>query len=89
MPGAKSTNPKLEALFAKQAKITARIAALKAREQGRNRKDDTRLKVLVGAALLADAVKHPETLETIKAVLPRAVTAPRDVEFLKTKGWLK
>ena len=85
---AKQENPKLAALLEKQAKINARIAELKAREQGKNRKEDTRLKVVVGAALLADARLHPEIRETVKTVLTRAVDAPRDVEFLKAKGWL-
>jgi hypothetical protein len=81
-------NPKLAALLLQKSKIDERIAQIKAREQGIKRKEETHLKVLVGAALLADAVLHPDIHETIKTVLARAVKDPRDIEFLKTKGWL-
>jgi len=56
--------------------------------QGTGRKDDTRLKVLIGAAHIADAEVHEETRSAVKQVLERAITAERDREFLKEKGWL-
>ena len=85
-----TTQPKtkLEALKEKQAKIHARIAEIEARGKAENRKRDTRLKVLVGAACLADAAIHGDTKATVRAVLERAVKAPRDREFLKAAGWL-
>ena len=48
-------NPKLAALLKKEADLKAKIAAMQSREKAQARKDDTRLKIIVGAALLADA----------------------------------
>ena len=83
-----TANPKLEALRKKEAAIKAQIAQAEAKQRNQNRKEDTRLKVLVGAAILSDVMHHPETREGVHAVLNRAIIAPRDREFLKVKGWL-
>lgn len=80
---------KMEALKQRKAKIDEQIAALKARETAQARKEDTRLKVLIGAAMLADVKIHPKTGEFIKDVLQRAITEKRDREFLQNKGWLQ
>ena len=80
---------RLEALRKQAEQLKARIAKIEAKQAAQARKEDTRLKVVVGAALLADAKLNVETLEFIRAVLPRAVPAPRDREFLKAKGWLQ
>jgi hypothetical protein len=79
---------KVEALRAQQAKIAARIAELEAQGKAKARKEDTRLKVVVGAACLADAAIHDETRDLVRGILEKAVKAPRDREFLKAKGWL-
>ena len=79
----------LEALKVKQAKLQARINEIEARGKAENRKRDTRLKVLVGASCLADAAIHDDINATVRAVLERAVKAPRDREFLKAAGWLQ
>jgi hypothetical protein len=79
---------KLAALLDQQKKITARIAELQRIENAKSRKRDTRLKVLVGAACLADAAIHDDTKAAVRAVLKRAVTAPRDRAFLQEEGWL-
>jgi hypothetical protein len=78
----------LETLREKQKQIQAKIDALEARNKVQARKEDTRLKVIIGAAFLADAEHHEETRAAVKAVLGRAITASRDREFLKEKGWL-
>jgi hypothetical protein len=44
--------------------------------------------VLIGAAFVADIKQHPETRAAVDMVLKRAITAPRDREFLKSRGWL-
>jgi hypothetical protein len=44
--------------------------------------------VSVGAAMVANAELHPETRPGPVEVLKKAVTAPRDGEFLASKGWL-
>jgi hypothetical protein len=84
------TNPaiKLTALRERKARILARIDQLETQAKKQARKDDTRLKILIGAAMLADGTIHPETGEFIRAVLARAITADRDREFLREKSWL-
>ena len=79
---------KLTALRERQARIKAKIEQLENQEKKQARKDDTRLKILVGAAMLADAERHRETSEAIRTVLARAITADRDKEFLAAKNWL-
>jgi len=81
-------NSKLEILRSRQKEIAARIAEVEATEKAKSRKEDTRLKILVGAAFIADTDIHPETRAGVLAVLRRAIKAPRDAEFLKSKGWL-
>ncbi len=78
----------LEALRGKQAKLQARIAEIETLEKQRARKDDTRLKVIVGAACLADAAIHADTKTMLRKILDPGVTAGRDREFLTRKGWL-
>lgn len=79
---------KLDVLRQKKERLEAQLAAEEAKEKSRARKEDTRLKVLVGAAILADVQLKPETRAGLKAVLERAITATRDRDFLKEKGWL-
>jgi hypothetical protein len=81
-------NEKLEALRQRKARLEAQIAATEAVESAKKRKEDTRLKVLVGAAILADVELHPETRAGVETVLKRAISATRDRDFLKSKGWL-
>lgn len=83
-----ASTQKLETLLKRQAAITQRIAQVQASEKARARKEDTRLKVLIGAAILSDVGLHPETRAGVEAVLKRAITAERDAQFLKEKGWL-
>jgi hypothetical protein len=78
----------LDALKKRLEKTKAAIMAIENRHKEQARREDTRLKVLVGAAFLADAEQHQETRAALKAVLERAITAPRDRDFLKEKGWL-
>lgn len=77
-----------DALRAKIAKLQARVADIERREGAKRRKEDTRLKVIVGAGIIADTEKNPETRAGVRSVLDRAITTPRDREFLKAKGWL-
>jgi hypothetical protein len=79
---------KLEALKKKQGQLKAQIAALEAKEKANQRKEDTRLKIIIGAALMADAALHPDTAAFLASVLRRAVTADRDRALLQNKGWL-
>lgn len=79
---------KLATLLEKRAALEKQIATEQARETAKARKEDTRLKIIVGAAMLADMKLHPETRGGIVEVLQKAVTAPRDREFLTSKGLL-
>jgi len=83
-----ATKDKLEALRKREAEIKARIAEAEAKEKAQSRKEDTRVKVLVGAAFLADIEKNPETRSLVLSVVDRAIVNPKDREFLKSKGWL-
>lgn len=85
---AKTSLSKLEALRKKEAELKARIAEAEAAEKAKHRKLDTRVKVLIGAAFLADCKEHPETRELIAAVLNRSLAMPKDREFLRAGGWL-
>ncbi len=79
-------NAKLEGLRRRESELKKRIEQEQQKSKARERKDDTREKVLIGAAFIADMKQHPETRAAIKAVLQRAITATRDREFLKSKG---
>jgi hypothetical protein len=79
---------KLTALRERAARIQARIEQLETQDKKQARKDDTRLKILFGAAMMADAAQHPETEKFIRAVLARGITADRDRQFLKEHKWL-
>lgn len=57
---ARADDEKLNALLKKQQGIQAKIAAVKAAQNAQARRDDTRLKVLVGAAVLSDAQRRPD-----------------------------
>lgn len=83
------TKEQLDTLKQRKAKLEQQIAALKARETTQERKEDTRLKVLIGAAMLADSKLNPGTVQMIEEILQRAITAERDRAFLQGKGWLK
>lgn len=79
---------KLIDAYTAAANLDKKIGELESKRTEQARKDDTRLKVIVGAAVLADVELKPETRRGVAELLVRAVAAPRDREFLKTKGWL-
>ncbi len=81
-------NAKLEALHRRESELKKRIEQEEQKSKARERKDDTREKVLIGAAFIADIKQHPETRAAVEVVLKRAISAPRDREFLKARGWL-
>lgn len=81
-------NEKMAALKAKKEAIEKRLAALEARQKSKMRKDETRLKVLVGVAVMAEAAKNPETMKAVRSILNRTITAKRDRDFLQAQGWI-
>lgn len=82
------TKEKMEELKRRKAQLDQQIAALKAREMAQVKKEDTRLKVLIGAAMLADSKINPQTGVFVQEVLQRAITEKHDRKFLKSKDWL-
>jgi hypothetical protein len=86
--GSKSTSEKLQELAERKAAIDARIQKIEAQLAAKARKEDTRLKVLVGAAFLADLEKHPELRKYINRTLNRAIVSEKDRKFLADKNWL-
>ena len=79
----KTDAEKLEALRKKEAALKARIAAIEHKGKAQDRKDDTRMKIIIGGAVLADSAIHDDTAQTMETVLARAVTQDRDREFVK------
>lgn len=63
------------------ADAQAKLAALKAAASKKNRTDDTRRKILLGAAMMAmiDAGKWPQ--EQMLAIMDNALTKPADREL--------
>jgi len=85
---AATTKPDTEAvLLERRRKIDERLAEIARRKNGTARKNDTRVKILLGAATMNDVEVHPETRAGEIAKLHRAITKERDIEFLKNQGW--
>jgi len=84
MPG----TDKIEALRKREAEIRAKIAEEETKRRKREEKDQTRIKLLIGGAFLADVEKTPDTRAGLLAVVDRGIVNPKDREFLKSKGWL-
>jgi hypothetical protein len=75
---------KAESTAAIDKKIKERRAQLSKGERFKR----NRLLMLTGVAYHTDATVHPELNSEIKTVLDRAITNPKDREFLKSAGWL-
>ena len=65
-------------LDARKAKLNARTRRVRSRLSGRERKTDTRRKILVGAMMLKLADQHPETKEFMLKHLDDFLDHPRD-----------
>jgi hypothetical protein len=83
-----NTNGRLAALRERQARLQAKIDTLQNLEKTQARKDATRLKILIGAAVLADAGTRKETREFVRSVLARSIEGDRDRQFLTEQKWL-
>ena len=79
-------------LLERKQQLEARIAELERRDHEQARKDDTRFKILLGAALLSDAANDNNKQAYICSVLGQCIRVPRDHEFvhavLQKRGWL-
>ena len=79
---------RIELLKQRKAKIERELAAIEAKEKAKERKAETRLKILIGGGIMADAKVHPEIIEPIQKILVRSTPSERDRELLKANGWL-
>jgi hypothetical protein len=79
---------RLTKLQQQHARIAAQIADIERRKKAESRKEDTRLKIIVGATFIADmkAGKTPPSL--VRDVLNRGLTTERDRELVKKAGLL-
>lgn len=75
---AKTAAEKLAELEKQAAAIKARMQAIKSREQGAERKADTRRKIIVGGLLIAEAMGKPEAAAKLVRLIDAKVT--RDVD---------
>lgn len=80
----KSDKEKLEELRAQKDKIEQRMKAVSARQKERERKADTRRKVILGSLLL-DAAEKDERYARVVASLMERIT--RDADRKAFEGW--
>lgn len=74
----KSFSAQRNELLTRKQQLEARLADLDARQKTRNRKRDTRRKVIVGGAIIAHGKLHPAFRVALRSVLQQAVT--RDID---------
>ena len=79
----------LEKLKAQQAKITARIQQVEARNKVTERKQDIRRKILIGAYYLDQAKQNPETMKAIKTGLDGYLTRNTDRRLFELEDMLE
>jgi hypothetical protein len=73
---------KLEKLKQRKAKLDAEIARAQKSERERQRSQDTRRKILIGAAILAEIEQEPSLRGVVQDILKRRLTQDRDRELL-------
>ena len=74
----KTEEERIAELEARKKALEAQLQAIQARQKERSRKNDTRRKVLVGAAVLAEAEKNPVAKQKLMALLDQHLTRPVD-----------
>lgn len=72
----------LEALRQKKAALERKIALINAKEKRRERAEDTRRKIIVGAAVLAHAQHDPAFAQALRSALAKGVTREADKALL-------
>lgn len=89
MTNVKSTNGRLDALRKREAALRNAILIEKVRQQKKDERDDARLHLIIGAALLHNAKKHTDFELMLRSVLASVTTfSDGETRLLKTKGWL-
>ena len=79
-------NTNLEKLLLRQKQVAAQIQDIQSRDKVKNRKADTRAKILLGASLIALAKKGSQNHIMQIEELTESVKSERDKDFLST--WL-
>ena len=74
---------KLEQLKQKQSALIARIKQEEAKQKTRTRKEETRMKILLGAMLLEEMKSNRKTNEEIRGRLKIYLTKERDRQLFK------
>ena len=74
----KTPEEQLDALEKQKEQLAARIQKKKAQVRGRQRKEDTRRKIIAGALALEHAAHDPAFGATLKRLLQEHVTRPED-----------
>jgi len=64
------------------AQLRAKAQRLEALDRDQDRKRDTRRKVVIGGAMIAEAKENPEFAATVAEILKRRVTRELDVEVV-------
>jgi len=75
---AKNVNEKIAALKAKRDKLGERLNALEQKAKAESRKRDTRQKIIVGGAVIAQMEKDAAFAATIRTLLLASVGRPND-----------
>ncbi len=65
-------------LLERKAQIDAQLKALDAKDRQKQRKDDTRRKILAGSVILAHVERDPGFAETWRSMLDAGLTRPQD-----------
>lgn len=73
---------KLEKLRQRREKLNAEIARAEKAERDRQRAQDTRRKIVLGAALLSELEQDPALRAQVRGILSRRLTQERDRALL-------
>ena len=79
---AETAASRLEKLKQRKAKLEAEIAKAEAADKKAARANDTRRKILIGAAMLAEMEAEPSFRDGVRRILDRRLTQDRDRELL-------
>lgn len=71
----------------KQKQLAAKLAQLDAREKSSTRKQDSHLKIIIGAAAMAHARNNGTWAKQLFDVLHKATTKDRDLQLIE--AWFK
>lgn len=81
----KTPEEKLAELQAAKEKIQARISKERQKLRKKNRRDETRQKIIIGSIMLAHAEKDPEFEQYLWTILKNRVIRDKDRELLGLK----